>query len=99
MKRAWFKRCSLAQIACGVCFFAVMGAMNARAADAEAIAVAVGKMEVVTIPFAVEGFRVADPSVAKIETVLRSACALWVRRPEQPIFRSRDKGEGRPCTP
>ena len=69
MKKAWFKRCSLAQIACGVCFFAVMGAMLVRAADAEAIAVAVGKMEVVTIPFAVEGFRVADPSVAKIETV------------------------------
>ncbi len=36
-------------------------------ADATAVSVTVGKMEIVDTPFAVEGFRVANPDVAKVE--------------------------------
>ena len=39
-----------------------------QAADAEQIAVTVGKMEVINLAFPVTGFRMADPSIAKIET-------------------------------
>ena len=45
------------------------GLSPAIAADAEAIAVTVGKIEVVNVSFPVQGFRLADPSVAKVETV------------------------------
>ncbi|MDX9866604.1 MAG: pilus assembly protein N-terminal domain-containing protein [Kiritimatiellia bacterium] len=39
----------------------------ARAADAEPVTVTVGKMEVINTAFPIVGFRMADPSVAKVE--------------------------------
>jgi hypothetical protein len=48
-------------------FLAALSA--ARAADAEQVSVSVGKMEVVNVAFPVQGFRVADPAVAKVETL------------------------------
>ena len=40
-----------------------------QAADSEPVSVTVGKMEVVTTPFPVEGFRVADKGVAIVESL------------------------------
>lgn len=39
------------------------------AAESEPVSVTVGKMEVITAPFGVDGFRVADKSVAKVESI------------------------------
>lgn len=41
----------------------------AAAADATPVMVSVGKMEVLNVPFPVQGFRMADPAVAKVETL------------------------------
>jgi len=43
------------------------GAGSAGAADAEPVAVTAGKMELVNVAFPIQGFRVADPTVAKVE--------------------------------
>lgn len=45
----------------------VAGVGSVRAADAEPVSVTVGKMELVNVAFPVQGFRVADPAVAKVE--------------------------------
>lgn len=45
------------------------GAAPLNAAEAEPVAVTVGKMELVNVPFAVQGFRVADQTIAKVETL------------------------------
>lgn len=42
-------------------------ALPVRAADAEPVSVTVGKMEVVNVAFPVQGFRVADVTIAKVE--------------------------------
>lgn len=47
----------------------VAGAFLASAAEAEQVAVTVGKMEVINIAFPVQGFRIADPTVIKVETL------------------------------
>ncbi len=60
----------------GRCFAALLAAAGlaggfaseADAADATPVTVSVGKMEVLTVPFPVQGFRLADPAVAKVET-------------------------------
>ena len=41
--------------------------MGTRAADAEPVSVTVGKMELVNVAFPVQGYRVADQGVAKVE--------------------------------
>jgi len=46
----------------------VSGLCPARAADAEILTVSVGKMELLSVPFPVQGFRIADQAVAKVET-------------------------------
>ena len=51
----------LAVLAAGVC--------QVGAASTEQVAVTVGKMEQVNVPFLVQGFRVADPTIAKVETM------------------------------
>jgi len=61
--RAW------AVLAFSVCGLLISGRCPAVAADAEGVAVTVGKMELVNVPFPVQGFRVADPAVAKVETM------------------------------
>ncbi len=38
------------------------------AADAEILTISVGKMELINVPFPVQGFRMADQTVAKVET-------------------------------
>ncbi len=45
------------------------GRMPVCAADAEQVTVSIGKMELINIPFPVLGFRVADQSIARVETV------------------------------
>ena len=45
------------------------GLGQAVAADATPVTVSVGKMELLNVPFPVQGFRMADPSVAKVETL------------------------------
>ena len=66
------------KIRCGTTVWSVLAAATAaliltapvlRAADSEPVSVTVGKMEVVTTPFPVEGFRVADKSVAAVESL------------------------------
>ena len=47
---------------------AVSGPSPVFAADAEALSVSVGKMELIHVPFPIQGFRMADPTVAKVET-------------------------------
>jgi Flp pilus assembly secretin CpaC len=42
---------------------------KAVAADAVPVSVSVGKMELLNLPFPVQGYRMADPSVAKVETL------------------------------
>ena len=52
------------------CVLATMGLVGGTGvcrADATAVSVTVGKMEMVDTPFVVEGFRVANPDVAKVE--------------------------------
>jgi Flp pilus assembly secretin CpaC len=44
-----------------------LGLVSVRAADAEQVSVTVGKMETVSVAFPVQGFRVADQAVAKVE--------------------------------
>ena len=46
-----------------------LGAQRAQAADATVVSVSVGKMELINLPFPVQGFRVADQTVAKVETL------------------------------
>lgn len=46
----------------------IVGACSVRAANAEPVAVTVGKMEQVNVAFPIQGFRVADPTIAKVET-------------------------------
>ncbi len=48
--------------------FCALGCTPLFAADAEPLAVSVGKMEVISVAFPVQGFRVADPTIAKVET-------------------------------
>ncbi len=43
-------------------------AWSQAAADATQVVVSVGKMEVLNVPFPVQGFRMADQSLAKVET-------------------------------
>jgi len=50
-----------------VAFVLMTGRCPVWAADAEPVSVTVGKMEVLNIAFPVQGFRMADPSVAKVE--------------------------------
>ncbi|MEI6562771.1 MAG: pilus assembly protein N-terminal domain-containing protein [bacterium] len=47
----------------------VAGTVAAVAADAEQVGVTVGKMELINVAFQVQGFRVADPAIAKVETL------------------------------
>lgn len=47
----------------------VTRALPARAADATPVTVSVGKMELLNLPFPVQGYRLADPSLAKVETL------------------------------
>lgn len=47
----------------------VFGAKWAWAADAQQVSVSVGKMELVNVPFPVQGFRMADQTVIKVETL------------------------------
>lgn len=47
----------------------VAGLQIARAADAQPVAVSVGKMELINLPFPIQGFRVADQAVVKVETL------------------------------
>ena len=54
----------------GVMAIALLAAvLPLLAAESEPVAVAVGKMEIVTAPFPVDGFRVAEKSVARVESV------------------------------
>jgi Flp pilus assembly secretin CpaC len=46
-----------------------VGQMVVWAADAEQVTVSIGKMELVNVPFPVLGFRIADQSIARVETV------------------------------
>jgi len=50
-------------------FQGVMRALPAHAADATPVTVSVGKMELLNLPFPVQGYRLADPSLAKVETL------------------------------
>ena len=55
-------------IAWGVAWLVgLAGAVAVQAADAEPVSVTVGKMEQVNVAFPVQGFRVADQTVAKVE--------------------------------
>jgi len=45
------------------------GLSQVRAADATPVSVSVGKMELINVPFPVQGFRMADQSLAKVETL------------------------------
>ncbi len=47
----------------------IAGLDKAIAADATPVSVSVGKMELINLPFPIQGFRMADPSVAKVETL------------------------------
>ncbi len=53
--------------AAAVCVLA--GLQAAWAADAQPVSVSVGKMELINLPFPVQGFRVADQAVVKVETL------------------------------
>jgi hypothetical protein len=55
--------------ACLAAVVLLVGPERAAAADAQPVSVTVGKMELVNIPFPIQGFRVADPSFAKVETL------------------------------
>lgn len=55
--------------ACAAAGVMTAGLQTARAADAQPVSVSVGKMELINVPFPVQGFRVADPSVVKVETL------------------------------
>ena len=67
MKTGWAGWFSLSILA--VAFVLGTGASQVWAADAEPVSVSVGKMELINIPFPILGFRVADQSVARVETV------------------------------
>jgi Flp pilus assembly secretin CpaC len=45
------------------------GFQGVRAADAQPVSVSVGKMELINLPFPIQGFRVADQTVVKVETL------------------------------
>ncbi len=47
----------------------VAGRLTVWAADTEQVTVSIGKMELINIPFPVLGFRIADQSIARVETV------------------------------
>jgi len=46
-----------------------VGGETARAADAQPVTVSVGKMELINLPFPVQGFRMADQTLVKVETL------------------------------
>lgn len=45
------------------------GLSQVRAADATPVSVSVGKMELINVPFPIQGFRMADQSLVKVETL------------------------------
>jgi Flp pilus assembly secretin CpaC len=45
------------------------GLSQLRAADATPVSVSVGKMELINVPFPVQGFRMADQTLAKVESL------------------------------
>lgn len=45
------------------------GLSQVRAADATPVSVSVGKMELINVPFPIQGFRMADQTLAKVETL------------------------------
>ncbi len=55
--------------ACAAAAWVALGLPVARAADAQPVAVSVGKMELINLPFPVQGFRVADQNIVKVETL------------------------------
>jgi Flp pilus assembly secretin CpaC len=65
----WVRRFSAAVLAAALAAVGVGGIRQALAADAEPVTVSVGKMELINVPFPVQGFRMADSSVARVETV------------------------------
>jgi len=67
MARKWAGRVSAAVLAAVMLLAA--GRMVVWAADAEQVTVSIGKMELLNVPFPVLGFRVADQSIARVETV------------------------------
>ena len=56
-------------VACAAAGIVLAGLQWARAADAQPVSVSVGKMELINLPFPIQGFRVADQAVVKVETL------------------------------
>lgn len=52
-----------------VALVSALGLSQVRAADATPITVSVGKMELINVPFPIQGFRMADQSLVKVETL------------------------------
>ncbi|MDD4101448.1 MAG: pilus assembly protein N-terminal domain-containing protein [Kiritimatiellae bacterium] len=70
MKRTaikWAGRVSAVMLAAAMLLTA--GRLTVWAADTEQVTVSIGKMELLNIPFPVLGFRIADQSIARVETV------------------------------
>lgn len=65
----WTRRCSMAALAVALVVAGFCGIRQTFAAEAQPVSVSVGKMELVNVPFPVQGFRMADTSVARVETV------------------------------
>jgi len=68
-KQSIQKRFKGVAVLAAAAFVLMTGHCPAWAAEAEPVSVAVGKMEVLNIAFPIQGFRMADPSVAKVETL------------------------------
>jgi len=68
-KQSTQKRFKGVAVLAAAAFALMTGHGPAWAAEAEPVSVAVGKMEVLNIAFPIQGFRMADPSVAKVETL------------------------------
>jgi hypothetical protein len=67
--KAIIKHVQLLSAACLAALALLVGTEQAAAADAQPVMVNVGKMELVNIPFPIQGYRVADPAMAKVETL------------------------------
>ncbi|HQA38272.1 MAG TPA: pilus assembly protein N-terminal domain-containing protein [Kiritimatiellia bacterium] len=69
LKRGSFNRRITGFCLAAALLLGVMRVLPARAADATPVTVSVGKMELLNLPFPVQGYRLADPSLAKVETL------------------------------
>jgi len=69
LKRGSFNRRIAGCCLAAALLLGVMRVLPASAADATPVTVSVGKMELLNLPFPVQGYRLADPSLAKVETL------------------------------